>query len=471
MTLTDVVRRGAQRPQYQHLPPRVVSSAGSEAVDLAAAAGIDLDNWQRHVLESGLGETADGVWAAFEVAVIVPRQNGKNEILAARELAGIVLFGDDLITHSAHRADTTLEQFRKMELLAEEFADFGHVVKRVSRVNGHESIELKGGRRIRFVSRQRNPGRGFSGSCVVLDEAFDLDAKAVGAMIPTLSTREMAQVWYASSPPHEDSRVLHGVRRRGRAREGSRLAYFEWTNPPDVDPSDRDAQYAANPAMGVRISEEFIDAERELMRDIPEEFLREIMGVAEEPLTGDSDLIPNWADLVDAGSKIVSHRQMALDVSPDRRWASFGVAGRRRDGRLHVEAIWRKPDTDWVLDKAVELHAKWMIPIRIERTSPAAAFLAPLLEAQVAVVEVTPHEHAQAVGQFIDAARNDRLRHLGEFGHLDSALRGAVLRPAGDGSLWGRRRSRSDISALVAVTLALGGVPVAGDYSTLESVL
>jgi phage terminase large subunit-like protein len=438
----------------------VVSSAGSEAVDLAAAAGIVLDDWQRHVLEVSLGERADGTWAALEVGLIVPRQNGKNEILAARELAGIVLFGDDLITHSAHRADTTLEQFRKMEQLAEEFDEFARLVKRVSRVNGHEALELKGGRRIRFVSRQRSPGRGFSGSVVVLDEAFDLPAAAIGAMIPTLSTRAMAQVWYTSSPPHADSQVLHGVRRRIRECEGDRLAGFIWENPADVRADDRDAQYAVNPAMGVRISEDFIDAERELMADIPEEFLREVMGVPEEP-TGVDTVVPFevWAASKDETCEITANENLALDVSPDRRWSSFGVAGRRDDGRLRVEVVDRRPGTKWVLDRAVELATNHKLPIRVEKVSPAGAFIDLLREAGVTVVEVSGQEHAQATGQFIDAALNDQLRHLGQ-SSLDSALRGAVLRSSGDVTLWGRRQSQVDITPLVAVTIALGGVPV-----------
>jgi hypothetical protein len=461
MSLLSSARVGAQRPQYQHEPSEVISSAGVETIHLAAMAGIHLDDWQRHVLEVGLGERAGGTWAALEVAIIVPRQNGKNEILAARELAGVVLFKDDLIIHSAHRADTTLEQFRKMEQLAEEFDDFRKLVRRVSKVNGHEAIELRGGRRIRFVSRQQMPGRGFSGSLVVLDEAYDLLAKAVGAMIPALSTREMAQVWYASSPPHSESRVLHGVRRRGRAREGSRLAYFEWANPSDVDPDDRDAQYAVNPAMGVRISEDFIDAERELMKDIPEEFLREVMGVADEPpnLSGDGvvDSVV-WAALADEETRIESQRHFALDVSPDRRWASYGVAGRRHDGLLHVETVHREPGTAWVLDRGVELFGRWRTPIRIDKGGPAASFIALLRERGVEVVEVSTAEHAQACGQFIDAAANGGLRHLGQMS-LDSALRGAVLRATGDSVLWGRRSSKVDITPLVAVTLALGGVP------------
>jgi hypothetical protein len=35
-----------------------------------------------------------------------------------------------------------------------------------------------------------------------------------------------------------------------------------------------------------------------------------------------------------------------------------------------------------------------------------------------------------------------------------------VLRSTGDAELWGRRSSKVDITPLVAVTLALGGVPL-----------
>lgn len=61
-----------------------------------------LDEWQRFALDCMLGERADGKWAAFETALIVPRQNGKGSVLEARELAGLFLFGEQLILHSAH---------------------------------------------------------------------------------------------------------------------------------------------------------------------------------------------------------------------------------------------------------------------------------------------------------------------------------------------------------------------------------
>lgn len=71
---------------------------------------------------------------------------------------------------------------------------------------------------------------------------------------------------------------------------------------------------------------------------------------------------------------------------------------------------------------------------------------------------MSAREHAQALGQFLDACNDDTLRHLGG-SKLNSAVAGAAVRTAGDADMWGRRTSKADITPLVAVTLALGGVP------------
>ena len=96
------------------LPDGVVSSSGAEAVELAASVGLILDPWQCLVLDGMLGERTDGSWAAFESAVICPRQNGKNAILETRELAGLFLFGEELIIASAHEFKTAQESFRRV---------------------------------------------------------------------------------------------------------------------------------------------------------------------------------------------------------------------------------------------------------------------------------------------------------------------------------------------------------------------
>lgn len=220
MTISPpAVLLGSQVPRYRLVPP-AASSAAQEAVELAASAGLHLDPWQAEVLEGALGERPDGRWTATEVGLIVPRQNGKGSILEARELAGLYLFGEQLLLHSAHEFKTAQEAFRRVLSLIQNTPDLDSRVKRVRTSHGEEGIELLSGQRLRFVARSTGSGRGFTGDLVVLDEAYNLPAEAVAALLPTLSARPNPQLWYTSSAPlpRMESASLRRLCKRGRAR-------------------------------------------------------------------------------------------------------------------------------------------------------------------------------------------------------------------------------------------------------------
>ncbi len=459
MSLLSDVRLGSQQPSHRHLPALVDTSEAAEAaIDLAAVAGLELDEWQQDVLRGAMGTRVDRQWSAFEVAVVVTRQNGKGTILEARQLAGLFNLRERLQLHSAHEFKTCFEHFRRVKDLVDNCDLLRRQVKIIRTGAGDQAIELLNGSRLRFIARSRSSGRGFSGDAVYLDEAFQLSDSTMGALLPALSARPNPQIWYTSSAPHADSEVLHRVRARGHAGGEDRLCFAEWACEPGVDPSDRDAWYRSNPALGIRIAEDFVAGEFNALA--PPEFGRERLGIPDEP-EGETQVVPDdvWAALVDPSSSIASHRCYAIDVSPDRRWVSFAAAGRRVDGRLHVEVGDHRPlDPGEVKARAVELWAKHRLPVRIDKSGPAAAFIGPLREAGVDVVEVGAADVAQACGQFIDAAMNDGVRHLGQVS-LNSALRNAMLRYVSDAAVWGRRVSKVDISALVAVTVAVGGVP------------
>ena len=64
-------------------------------------------------------------------------------------------------------------------------------------------------------------------------------------------------------------------------------------------------------------------------------------------------------------------------------------------------------------------------------------------------------ERAQeAVGTLVDLVAESRLRHRGQ-PEFTEALRGAVTKPLGDGWAFSRSRSRSDVSPLISVAVAL----------------
>lgn len=208
---------GTQVPRLCLLPPAAVTSAGTECIELAALAGLHLDPWQQFVLHGALGQRADGKWAALEVGLMVSRQNGKGGIIEARELGGLYLFGEQLITHSAHEFKTSQEAFRRVLALIEDTPDLDRRVARVRTSHGEEGIELKTRQRLRFLARSRGSGRGFTGDCTILDEAMILRDAAVAALFPTMSARPNPQVWYLGSAGDEGSEVLGRVRSRALA--------------------------------------------------------------------------------------------------------------------------------------------------------------------------------------------------------------------------------------------------------------
>lgn len=442
---------GSRLPRVMSVPP-AVSSAGQEAVELAATAGLHLDPWQQFVLEKALGERADGRWAAFEVALIVPRQNGKGAVIEARELAGLFLFGEQLILHSAHEFKTAQEAFRRILMLVENAPHLERMVKRVRTSHGEEGIELKTGARLRFVARSTGSGRGFSGDLVILDEAFNLSGDAMAALLPTLSARPNPQLWYVSSAGLETSEQLARVRDRGIAGNDPALCYLEYSADPKCDLDDREAWAQANPALGIRISEEFIERERNALPEA--EFARERLGIWDDPRTATVVDLDRWAELTDRLSELDGRPAFAVDVPPDRSAAAIGVGGRRADGIGHIEVVEHRRGTGWVVERLAELVEKWrpVCPVAVDATGPAGSLIAPLNDAGVETMNVSTRDMAAACGGFVDAVSEGRIRHLGQ-PKLTTALAAARKRPLGDAFGW-RRYDNTDISPLVAVTLA-----------------
>ena len=263
---------GSQRPVRLHLPSGSVGSAGREAVELAEIAGLYLDDWQQFLLEHSLAEDSEGFWAAFEVALFVARQNGKGSILEARQLTGLFLLAERLQVHSAHEFKTAQEHFQRITALIENCPDLDSRVARIRRGAGEQAVELKNGNRLRFLARSSGSGRGFTGDVVYLDEAYALTTAQMGALMPTLSAVENPQIWYTSSAAKFTSDVMHKLIERGRAGESDNLLYADWGLDPGDDISDPKNWYRANPGLGIRITEAFVEAEYDAMKAMPAEF-------------------------------------------------------------------------------------------------------------------------------------------------------------------------------------------------------
>lgn len=453
---------GSQKPAWVNLPADRHGSAGPEAIELASLAGLQLDKWQSWLLTEMLQQDKGGRWSAFEVAVLVPRQNGKGGLLEARQLAGLFLNGEQLQVHTAHEFKTCFEHFLRIVSLVENTPELDAKVQRIRRGAGEQAIELKTGERLRFLARTSASGRGMSGDTVYLDEAFALTPEIMGALLPTLSAVPNPQVVYTSSHPKFEQRVLWELVQRGRQGGSPRLLYADWGNEPGVDATCHTAIARANPAFGIRITPEFVAAEREAMRSFPEEFLRERLGVLLEVELSAVIPLDVWRSCIDEGS-MPAAGVPALSIGPGMRWAALGFAGRRDDGRLHVELVRHGRGTDWVVEAAKNATADTGHPLMVDPKSPTAGFVDRLRSAGVPVVEVSQADFVQGCAALQADALSGVLRHLGQ-PMLFEAVSGAEIRSVGETWAFSARQSTVDITPLLAVTLAAIGARTAESH-------
>jgi len=475
-------RLGVQVPQIHHLPPDVHSlDAAVEAIELADAYlicdGNPLAESQKITLRGALGEREDGSWAATRVGDFGPRQGtGKNDKIAARELAGLLLFGERLQIHTAHEFPTANEAFLRMVAVFENWDDLRRRVARIRYANGEQGIEFLSGQRLKYRARTGGSGRGFAkADLLVYDEAQHLVREHLAASAPSKLANPNSQTWYAGSGGLSTSVVAWAMRRAAVLGTGGRLAYTEmtgerfevvngkilWFQP--SDPLDRDVWYRAMPGLGRWVSEESMLALYEDLGADPALFAREGLCVWDPEPGMDGGFLEiaqeDWEACADDKSGLGERFSFALDVAEDRKWAAIGVAGPSGRGGTHVELTsdhetWDyRPGTDWVVGRAKALHDKWGRPFAVVKGSPAWSLEADLAAAGVGLLPVTPQEFAQACGQFYDAAVQHSLKHLNQPA-LTAAVAGLARRSSGDAFVWDRRNATVDISPAVAVTVA-----------------
>ena len=484
---------GSQRPRLESVPKIMFNNASQDCIGLAARAGLHLDDWQRYVLTGMLGRDANHLWSAFEVLIIVSRQNGKGSILEARELFGLfVLPSDKLLIHTAHEHKTASEHFLRVWGLVENTPELSKQVDRHSTAYGREFIETKpkptiisgaGGNHIRrkgrkrliFIARSGSSGRGFTGDFVAYDEDMILDASKVAASLPALSARPNPQVVYAGSAGLKTSTQLANVRRRGVDGSSPSLAFYEWSIDPhdeycragctDHDGDDPDSEEAvakANPAYNIRISPRFIDVEREAFRGMPEEFGRERLGIGTYPAPADGwFVIPKrWYDNTldkDKNPARVQRPIFAIDADPNRGHACIALAGQRPDGRIGLQIVDYRENIAWVVKEAVRLHEKWKPKTWVvDKRAAAGSLVTELTKAGIPIEWLQANQVAHACGLIYDGFKEADLRHYGQT-ELRRAIAGVDQRKLLESWAFDRINSGVDICPLMAATFAHWG--------------
>jgi hypothetical protein len=510
-TADELIPRVCEVPAYAF-------SSGPECIELAASAGLMLDPWEQLSLILGLGETAAGKWAAYIVALIVARQNGKGADLEALGLYWLFGSGEMLIGHTAHEYKTAMEAFRRLLFWITNTDWMRKKVKKVVNTNGEEGIELLDGRRMRFLARSKGAGRGFTFHKLIWDEAYALTEEQQEAQLPTLSAVLNGQIWMTSSPPltSDTGKPLFTIQKNAPARAD--IAFMDYGaagDLEDLDPAaldDEDLWVKTNPNAPERISLETIRRERAAMSDrgfarerlciwppnLEEGFTvisREQWEALKDENSGSEDWTifpghPIWDPATPIARVAAFHQEgpptrltgrpaVCPVIGPRRAGqprASVSLATFRNDGLAHLELVKNAAGTEWLIPALVDLAVNSHAVVVIDPGSATGSILADLkkairkglgleLDAPVDkyVLEMTTRNVAQAFGMIYDAATRPASEprtvvHLGQE-EIVLALGGAETRDITDsGRAWDQRESSRDITGLVAMTNALWGL-------------
>lgn len=484
------VRVGSQEPRLKHVP-KYATTYGGEVIDFMAEIGRPLDPWQAMGIIDAHGVHEDGLWAAFETALFLARQNGKGGFTEGIELPGLFLFKEPLILHSAHQFKTSTAAFRRIIDIIDGSDWLTKRVKMISRSKGDESVQLTpaaGGGMLQFIARTLGSGRGLTGSTNVFDESAYLTIGQYAAQTPTLSTIPNPRIIYTGTPPDEDvgpmpeDAMIPSVRKRGQAGD-PRMLYMEWSPGPDDDPTDDETAYKCNPAAGIRIGLWFLKKQLTNFTAAgkPEKYITEHLGAWPPDADEQWQVIPEtaWTEAFDAKSKTIGGVAVGISMSDDRARTAIAVFGRRKDGLRHAQLVEYGPGgkgwaVKWVQD-ALERGRDISIVV-IGAADPARSLVPEFAAADIEVLTPGAADVAAECGAIYDAVAGKPeerdLKHLGQ-GPVTTAVAGAAKKKTGNAWVWSRVAAGVDISPLFAITAGSYGFRVRppDDYNIADSVM
>lgn len=105
------LRKGRQTPTQSVVLP-YYDTKGQEAINLYNESGRIAQEWQELLLSDILSVNEKGLWVHTKFGYSVPRRNGKNEIVAIREVYGLT--HGEKILHTAHRTTTSSSASKRL---------------------------------------------------------------------------------------------------------------------------------------------------------------------------------------------------------------------------------------------------------------------------------------------------------------------------------------------------------------------
>jgi len=418
----------------------------------------ELHDWQSDVFACWCAEDDEGKYVHQTCGLLVPRQNGKTEIIEGRIACGMIYGNDgrgEIIAYSAHRVDTTLEMFEKMlDLFGDSrlepedwrFPELHALVESETFTNGHQAIRLKNGAKVMFNARSTGSKRGFTCDVQIYDEAGFLTDDQLSSSKSTVSSapQKNPQTIYAGTPPSE-----HGIFAEpfGRTRQNAianlkGICWHEWSVA-DFEPamlSDRNVWAETNPSLGKNLLLSAVESELADMS--PEKFAIERLCWWPDTVSAHVFNAQKWTESESNGPDDVDVSKVAVGVkfAPDGLQVCVSVAAlvkgdTQASDVVHVELVHNDNTllgvqwlVDWILDGKESFAA-----VAIDGKSGANNLAGTLVRAgfpKKAVHVMTSGEVVTATTMAVNMLAEGRLTHYQDE-TLDASARSAVKRKIG----------------------------------------
>lgn len=357
------MRIGRQTPTRSLILP-YIDTKGVEAVEIYNRSKTRTAmEWQALLLADIMAVNEDGLWTHLRFGYSLPRRNGKNEVLAIRELWGLEA-GEQML-HTAHKTTTSHTAWARLcQILSEAgYTEVGRDKKGVSHpVNAYKATKqfgletitlLRTGGSISFRTRTDSGGLGEGYDLLVIDEAQEYTIEQESTLIYTVSASDNPQTILCGTPPTMVSAgtVFTDMRDEVLSGETQDCGWAEWgvdEEPAELD--DIDLWYETNPSMGLKLKERVV---RQEMRKDKLDFVIQRLGYWFRYSLKSVISTQEWADCkVDKLPDLAGPLSVGVKFGRDGLNVSMSIACRTWDNKIFVEAIDCRPinaGNAWIL--------------------------------------------------------------------------------------------------------------------------
>ena len=338
-----------QNPSFTNVNDKK-KTRGTVAVAQYKATGQGLFTWQQRQIKNIEKLNPDGLWTYTTYCICVSRRNGKGEILAAREMDGIINLHEK-ICYTAHRTTTSHDAFNRLYALLKKagYEEFNKKKKKMpeksfyaSKQYGLEHIEITGGGIVDFRTRTDSGGLGEGFDLLIVDEAQEYTTKQQSALSYTVSSSANPQTIFVGTPPTASSKGDVFVKIRNTVLDGTAedTGWAEWSTPDFVEGAalkDPKLWKRYNPSYGTILTDRKIKAE---LKNGDLDFNIQRLGFwctfnQKSAITEDE-----WDDLkVEEMPQLKDARYLGIKYGRDGVNCAVSIASRTSDGKIFVESL------------------------------------------------------------------------------------------------------------------------------------